>query len=271
MTPLPMQAFAHGGHFHGYGLRDQSLQPLLDPFLSVDHFYMSQPTFAPHPHAGFSAVTYLFDDSETGFVNKDSLGHVLDINPGSLHWTRAAGGVIHDEAPQVNGRTAHGMQIFVNLPAAHKHDAPGIEHVVQADMPNWPMGDARGRLVFGSYDGHVSPLVPLSQATLVDLAFAGAGTATLTVPAGQQAFVLMAAGEVTIAGHRVTRDSGLSFGQDRSERTIPVQAVAAARAALYLGTPIREPVVWGGPFVMTSTEEIQQARRDYLAGKMGRM
>lgn len=146
MTPLLMQAFAHGSHFHGFGLRDQSLQPLLDPFLSVDHFYMSQPTFAPHPHAGVSAVTYLFDDSETGFINKDSLGHLLDILPGSLHWTRAAGGVMHDEAPQVNGRTAHGMQIFVNLRAAHRHDAPGIEHVVQADMPEWQMGDARAVL-----------------------------------------------------------------------------------------------------------------------------
>ncbi len=38
----------------------------LDPVISVDHFRMSQPTFAPHPHAGFSAVTYLFEDSEDG-------------------------------------------------------------------------------------------------------------------------------------------------------------------------------------------------------------
>jgi redox-sensitive bicupin YhaK (pirin superfamily) len=271
MTPLLMHAFAHGDHFHGFGLRDQSLQPLLDPFLSVDHFYMSQPTFAPHPHAGFSAVTYLFDDSETGFVNKDSLGHVLDIHPGSLHWTRAAGGVMHDEAPQVNGRVAHGMQIFVNLPAAHKHDAPGIDHVVQADMPEWQMGDGRARLVFGSYDGHISPLVPLSQATLVDLDFASGGVATLTIPAGQQAFVLMAAGDVTIAGHNVTRDSGLAFEQADMVRTVAVQVLAAARIALFLGTPIREPVVWGGPFVMTSVDDIHQARRDFAAGKMGRM
>lgn len=125
--------------------------------------------------------------------------------------------------------------------------------------------------MFGTYDGHVSPLVPLSQATLVDLAFAGAGTATLTLPAGQLAFVLMAAGEVAIAGHKVTRASGLAFGQDMSERMMTVQSDAAARLALYLGTPIREPVVWDGPFVMTSVEDIQQARRDYVAGKMGRM
>jgi redox-sensitive bicupin YhaK (pirin superfamily) len=271
MTPLPMHPFSHGSHFRGFGLRNPAQQIHLDPFLSVDHFWMSQPTFAPHPHAGFSAVTYLFDDSETGFVNRDSLGHVLDIDPGSLHWTRAAAGVMHDEAPKVNGRTAHGMQIFVNLPAAYKHEAPGIEHVVQADMPKWQVGDALVQLVFGRYGGHVSPLVPLSQATLLDLAFHGAGLATLTIPANQQGFILMAAAEVRIAEHRVTPETGLAFGQYAAERSITLKADAAARMAVYLGTPICEPVVWGGPFVMTSSEDIAQAQRNYAAGRMGRL
>jgi redox-sensitive bicupin YhaK (pirin superfamily) len=259
MTPLSMHAFGQSKTFQGFGLRDPAVQPLLDPFLSVDHFYMSQPTFAPHPHAGFSAVTYLFDDSETGFVNRDSLGHVLDIDPGSLHWTLAGAGVMHDEAPQDNGQTVHGMQIFVNLPAAHKHDAPTIHHVTQAEM------------VFGSYGSHVSLLVPLSQATLVDLAFAGPGSAAITIPSGQQGFVLMAAGEVIIDGHSVTQQCGLAFGEDMSNRVVTVHANAAARLALYLGTPIREAVVWGGPFVMTSADDIALAQRDFAAGRMGRL
>jgi redox-sensitive bicupin YhaK (pirin superfamily) len=271
MTPLLMHAFGPSNDFHGFGLRDPSVQPLLDPFLSVDHFYMSQPTFAPHPHAGFSAVTYLFDDSETGFVNRDSLGHVLDINPGSLHWTLAGSGVMHDEAPQVNGQTVHGMQIFVNLPAAHKHDAPTIHHVAKAEMPRWQEGDAHAQLVFGSYGPYVSPLVPMAQATLVDLSFDGPGSATVSIPAGQQGFVLMASGAVVIDGHHVTRQNGLACGRHMSDRVVTVQSGAAARVTLYLGTPIGEPVVWGGPFVMTSSEDIQQARRDFEAGRMGRL
>ena len=62
----------HGDGFQAQGIRGDAA--VLDPYLMVDHFRMSQPTFGPHPHAGFSAVTYLFDDAETGFHNRDSRG-----------------------------------------------------------------------------------------------------------------------------------------------------------------------------------------------------
>jgi len=32
---------------------------LIDPVVMLDHFHMRGPTFAPHPHAGISAVTYV--------------------------------------------------------------------------------------------------------------------------------------------------------------------------------------------------------------------
>ena len=38
---------------------------------------------------------------------------------------------------------------------------------------------------------------------------------------------------------------------------------------LVAGKPIGEPVVMGGPFVMNSTEEIEQAYLDFKAGKFG--
>jgi redox-sensitive bicupin YhaK (pirin superfamily) len=34
----------------------------LDPVIGIDQFSMRGPVFVPHPHAGFSAVTYLFED-----------------------------------------------------------------------------------------------------------------------------------------------------------------------------------------------------------------
>ena len=40
------------------------------------------------------------------------------------------------------------------------------------------------------------------------------------------------------------------------------------RAILLAGRPLREPVVQYGPFVMNTREEIEQAIRDYQAGRL---
>ena len=37
--------------------------------------------FTPHPHAGFSAVTYVFEDSQGALRTRDSLGHDLVTGP----------------------------------------------------------------------------------------------------------------------------------------------------------------------------------------------
>jgi len=37
------------------------------------------------------------------------------------------------------------------------------------------------------------------------------------------------------------------------------------------GLPIREPVAWGGPFVMSSRLEVIQALEDFSAGRMGQI
>ena len=93
-TILPLQRANHGSHFRAYGLHGSEMG-LIDPFLGVDHAWISGPTFPPHPHAGFSAVSYLFLDSETGIANHDSIGNHNLIRPGGLHWTTAGRGVVH--------------------------------------------------------------------------------------------------------------------------------------------------------------------------------
>ena len=72
---LSVQRMRHGDGFNAYMLRNA--QGVLDPFLGVDHAWMSAPTFPPHSHSGFSAVSYLFLDSETSIHIETRLERII--------------------------------------------------------------------------------------------------------------------------------------------------------------------------------------------------
>src|SRR5207344_819889 len=107
----------------------------LDPLLAIDHFNIRVPVFTPHPHAGFSAVTYLFEDSEGDFIDRDSLGNHVVARPGGVLWTVAGRGVMHDEFPARPGKLSHGLQLFVNLPSTEKEQEPKLLFVDGPDVP----------------------------------------------------------------------------------------------------------------------------------------
>jgi redox-sensitive bicupin YhaK (pirin superfamily) len=232
---------------------------------------MWQPTFGPHPHAGFSAVTYLFDDAQTGFRNRDSRGGQNHIAPGDLHWTLAGAGVLHEEIPLVPGQVAHGLQLFVNLPAHAKHMPPAALHVASAHMPRFALGDATAKLVFGQWLGAAGlvqaaqPMPAPGDATLLDLWLPAGGQATLQLPATQQAVVITIEGSAQLGGVAATAWA-VAAG---TTTALQAPAGAAARVAVLAGTPWREPLFMQGPFGMASAADLQRAMQRYRAGEMG--
>ena len=88
----------------------------------------------------------MFEDSQGVFNNRDSLGNDIDLQPGDLYWLKAGKGGVHDEKTLPGGH-AHGLQMFVNLPAVQKHDQPAALHVKSTDMPIIESGEHRVRVV----------------------------------------------------------------------------------------------------------------------------
>ena len=263
-TPRLLQPQRHriGAGFQAEGWREPLA--LLDPFIMVDHFRMSEPVFAPHPHAGFSAVTYLFDDSATGMVSRDSLGGEQEILPGGLHWTLAGRGVMHDEFPIETGAEAHGLQIFVNLPAEQKLREPLVMRLAAEQMPRRVGAGWRAVQVFG---GTAELALPWPTAlALVDIE-AGARY-DFTLAEGEQGFALVIDG----SGH--TADLPLSIGRALSlagPGTTPIQADEALRLAVFSGRPLREPLVRHGPFAMSDEGQVVGALQRFQTGGMGRL
>lgn len=153
------QPFTHGAGFKAFSIGQQSLGNSIHPFLQLDHYFMSQPTFGEHPHQGIAAVTYMFEDSEGSFFNQDSQGDRSFINPGDLHWTQAGSGVRHDETPTEPGKVCHGIQMFVDLPSADKSAPAKAFHLKSADIPIYTTSvGGRVRVILGTTHGITSPL-----------------------------------------------------------------------------------------------------------------
>lgn len=263
-TPRLLQPQRHriGAGFQAEGWREPLA--LLDPFIMVDRFRMSEPTFAPHPHAGFSAVTYLFDDSATGLVARDSLGGEYEILPGGLHWTLAGRGVMHDEFPVDTGLEAHGLQIFVNLPAEQKLCAPAVMRLAREQMPRRVGEGWKAVQVFG---GTAELALPWPTALAVVDVKAGASF-DFTLADGEQGFAIVVQG----IGHagELPLSAGRALSLPLGSRAV-LTADEPLRLACFSGRPLSEPIVRHGPFVMSDEGQIVAALQRFQSGGMGRL
>ncbi|MBB2160620.1 pirin family protein [Gluconacetobacter sacchari] len=208
--------------------------------MNVDHAWMSAPTFPPHPHAGFSAVSYIFPDSETGIDNRDSLGTHNLIRPGGLHWITAGSGVIHQENPAEEGKTVHSLQIFVALAPQERDVAPFPLSLEPQDIPVFQGKGVKVRVPLGRFGDLSSPLKPPTAVTMLDVSLQSGATLTVPIPAGETAFVMPIFGTVDVDGQSFDFESLKVpvFSAQPSPQTITLgTARDTAKAMIFAGRP----------------------------------
>lgn len=274
ITSLPIDPLNIGKGFNADGIRGDDA--VLDPYLMADHFWMSQPTFGAHPHAGFSAVTYLFADSTTSNHSYDTTrpdGNHHTINPGDAHWFIAAKGALHDEPIVEPGKMLHGLQLFVNLAAADKLGTPRTLHIKRATMPQRTQaGGATATLAWGTYnDGEhaMSCAEPPTDSSLIDVVLPAGSTFKYPLLAGKTALLVVAQGQIHVESTTLAVHEAVTLGREGGDLTIT--ATDDAQCVLLLGTPLNEPVARYGPFAMSTREQLQDAMRRYQSGAMGRL
>jgi redox-sensitive bicupin YhaK (pirin superfamily) len=239
------------------------------PVVVVDDFRARARTFGPHPHAGFSAITYIFPDSEGGLRDRDSLGNHVVLGPGGICWTQAGRGAQHEEIP-ASEKELHGLQVFVNLSAKNKLSEPRVFSLTAEQVPEWH--DARGdrvRVVVGQFQGQHSPLVPLEPFTFLDAELKS--DLLFDLEADHTALIYVRTGGVVVAGEgreqTVEQGQGLSvFG---GAGVVRIKASTPANVIVMSGRELREPIAMRGPFIMNQQSEIDAAIERFKAGEMG--
>jgi quercetin 2,3-dioxygenase len=240
-----------------------------DPFLMMDAFDNDRPEdyikgFPWHPHRGIETITYLLKGN---VEHGDSLGNKGNILDGDCQWMTAGSGIIHQEMPQPPGRML-GVQIWLNLPAQDKMAAPAYGDILARNIPCIQDQGCQIRLVAGVYRGTTG-------------AFAGRyvqpGFMDVTVPP-QTTWVLATVPDHTLYTY-IFSGSGyfdpnskdihgpktaLLFNQGEK---LQVTAGDATLRFILLSAPrLDEPIAWGGPIVMNTQEELEQAFRELKEG-----
>ena len=248
------------------------------PFIFLDQFgplelEPGEAKGAPaHPHAGIETLTLLL---EGRFAHKDSLGNASAMEPGEVQWMRAGRGIVHDEGPDAeirrNGGRVHGVQLWLNMPAGDKHDAPAYRHVRAREIPQLRSADGRvtTRVIAGAIGGAIGPVRTAGAPLAAHVSFGGTGGETvLEIANARELAVYVMTGEVQIGADRRTVPGG-GLARLQSGDVVRLAAAGPAEVLVIGGDRLDAPIVRYGPFVMNSAEQLNQAMRDYQSGRMG--
>jgi redox-sensitive bicupin YhaK (pirin superfamily) len=255
-----------------------------DPFFLLDQlgpvaYAPNEPVGAPwHPHRGFETVTYVLDGE---IAHHDSNGGGGVIGEGDTQWMTAGSGILHDEVPTEsffrNGGISHGVQLWVNLPAALKFSPPRYQAIGSDELRllTSPDGGALVRLIAGDLAGFEGPGSTHTPITYAHVTLSPG--AELEVPWDRRfsamAYALTGRGyvgadrrpldahQLAVLGDGDTLRIGAAEQQSGDVQQLDVLLLG--------GLPIREPIAHYGPFLMNTREEVLEAIDDFNAGRLG--
>ena len=248
---------------------------MVDPFIFLNHHgpqnYGADNSglpFGPHPHRGMETVTIIIDGD---IAHKDSSGNDSVIESGGVQWMTAGKGLVHSEVSSENFKKKGGrleiLQLWVNLPSRLKMTAPKYKGLAKEDIPttSFDEGKVRAQVISGKLNEISGAFETLTEINLSTLYLEKEGVFKVNVPKEHNILCYLIKGEIKIFGDVIEGLHLVEFNND--DEQVYIEAREESMILFGHAQPFNEPVVFGGPFVMNTEEEIQQAYQDYKAGK----
>lgn len=245
----------------------------IDPFILLHHFDFTKGPgehdfhVPPHPHRGFSPVTFIYEGS---VQHTDSLGNDAVINDNEVQWINAARGIIHAEKVGKSfaekGGRFQGIQLWINTPKIHKMDEPAYQPITHKELVLIKDEGVELRLVSGKLGEKKGPA--FSDVFTAMLRMKSGSKYSINLPVSNNVAFYVLEGELRLNEVRFASQHQLIIFNN-TDGAILLEANSDSKLLLMAGNPLNEPLVTHGPFVMNSQTEILEAMRDYQQGKMG--
>ena len=253
----------------------------IGPFVFLDHWGPSKHTAdeprqengnGAHPHRGIATLTYVLNGEEEHF---DSKGNYGKVRSGGVQWMKAGNGIVHDGNinvdPEKDDELTHGFQFWINLPAKNKIETPQHLAIQAEDVPQQILSDGSGwiKVVVGEFESLVSKIPNYSKQFIYHIHLEAGKQFSLTTEKEIEYAAFLPLHDALINDAEHKKGELVVFDQDTGAIEIDNRLMKAIDIILFGGDKYKEPIVFGGPFVMNSEAEIAEAYSDFHAGKYG--
>ena len=224
-------------------------------------------------------MTYLLSGRNE---HTDSAGHRGIVGPLGAQWMTSGRGIIHAEYPRPENEaemTQHGMQLWTTLPRDKKLMAPRYQRIDANDIPTINGDGVTVRVVAGDFEDTAGPASVLMPTLLWHVTLAPSAMFCAAIPDGHEVAAYVMGGSAAfsdglqrlgVGALVVYEDADGAMGEGNiSEISFRNSGSTPLDVMVLGGAPAEGPLVFHGPFVMNSIEQVRQAERAYHAGEMG--
>lgn len=236
-----------------------------DPILMLDSFDSTNPDdytagFPMHPHRGIETISYVY----RGFMtHKDSLGNEDTIGDGEVQWMTAGSGIMHEEKLPAAERML-GVQLWLNLPAKDKMAPPAYHSIKNSEIEEIEFDWGKLRLLAGEFEGrkgYLSKYLPLNY---YDVHLNPKASVIMNIENERSVMLFTLLGDAYIGGELVKEKTAVKL---TSGDQVEIKATEEKAQVLFISSKrLDDSVVWGGPIVMNTKEELNKAIDDLKKG-----
>jgi redox-sensitive bicupin YhaK (pirin superfamily) len=246
------------------------------PWVFLDHFgpmrvKPGHDGVGPHPHAGIETVTYLLSGRQE---HRDSAGHTGIVAAGGAQWMTAGGGIIHAERPLAENDdelTLHGIQLWTSLPRLLKTMDPRYQRIDASAIPAVEAPGVRVRVIAGEYRGTAGPAKTLMPTFLWHASIAPGASLDTALPEGFEVGGYVISGVARFADAAAVREGSLAVLANEGALRVENPGDGPLELLLLGGAPAEGPLVFHGPFVMNTVDQVRAADIAYRTGRMGQL